>query len=184
MSRHQVVSLAAVLLAVITAGAWWIQSDGAGGSIALQADAHAIEAPELLADLRDEVIDRFGALPREAETLFDLVGLKYPLRKLGIIKLEQGPANLVFSFGDHSPLAPETLLAFIAQSRPRKSPGKKEPRPKRGLRVPAKNPAPAPEPVRLTPDQRLIIALDEHIEQEELFRRINAVLGFLGAQAG
>ncbi|MCI5133064.1 MAG: hypothetical protein D3904_16500, partial [Candidatus Electrothrix sp. EH2] len=106
------------------------------------------------------------------------------LRKLGIIKLEQGPANLVFSFSEHSPVAPETLLAFIEQSRPEKSPGKKEPRPNRGLRVPVKNPAPVPEPVRLTPDQRLIIALDEHIEQRELFRRIDAVLGFLGGQDG
>ncbi|MCI5121827.1 MAG: DEAD/DEAH box helicase, partial [Candidatus Electrothrix sp. AUS4] len=61
------------------------------------------EDPELLADLRDEVIDRFGALPREAETLFALVGLKYPLRKLGITKLEQGPATLVFSFSEQSP---------------------------------------------------------------------------------
>lgn len=140
------------------------------------------EDPELLADLRDEVVDRFGALPREAETLFALVGLKYPLRKLGITKLEQGPAALVFSFSEYSPVSPETLLAFIEQSRPKKSP-KKEQRPLgRGLGVPAKKPASAPEPVRLTPDQRLIVALDENAEQEDLFRRIDAVLGFLGAQ--
>ncbi|WPD23727.1 MAG: transcription-repair coupling factor [Candidatus Electrothrix scaldis] len=143
------------------------------------------EAPELLADLQDEVVDRFGALPREAETLFALVGLKYPLRQLGITKLEQGPASLVFSFSEQSPVAPETLLAFIEHSRPKKSLKKKEQRPPvRGLRVPARAPASEPEPVRLTPDQRLIIALEENIAQEELFRRIDAVLSFLGAQHG
>ncbi|CAK8722641.1 Transcription-repair-coupling factor [Candidatus Electrothrix laxa] len=152
------------------------------------------EDPELLADLRDEVVDRFGALPREAETLFALVGLKYPLRQLGITKLEQGPANLVFSFREHSSVAPETLLAFIEHSRPKKSKvskklknteKKKEVRSFRGLRVPAKAPAPpAPEPVRLTPDQRLIVALDEKTEQADLFQRIERVLGFLGRQEG
>ena len=40
---------AAVLVAAIAAGAWWIQADSAGGSIPLQADAHAIEAPEMSA---------------------------------------------------------------------------------------------------------------------------------------
>jgi transcription-repair coupling factor (superfamily II helicase) len=145
------------------------------------------EDPDLLADLRDEVVDRFGALPREAETLFVLVGLKYPLRKLGITKLEQGPNNLVFSFSEHSPIAPETLLAFIEHSRPKKSKTpkkKKEVRPlSRGLRVPAKAPAPpAPEPVRLTPDQRLIVAVDENIEQGNLFQRIDTILGFLATQ--
>ncbi|MCI5196820.1 MAG: transcription-repair coupling factor, partial [Candidatus Electrothrix sp. AW5] len=120
--------------------------------------------PEQLADLRDEIRDRFGPIPRETDALFALVGLKYRLRQLGIIKLEQGPANLVFSFGQHSPVAPETLLAFIAHSQPHSQPQlkkKKEARPDRlgrlnkRLRVPTKKLAPEPgEPVRLTPDQR------------------------------
>jgi len=84
-----------------------------------------------------------------------------------------------FSFGEHSSVTPETLLAFIEQSRPNKK-AKEKVRAVGGLRVPVK--APAPEPVRLTPDQRLIIALDEHIEQVELFQRIEAVLGFLNSR--
>lgn len=145
--------------------------------------------PEQLADLRDEIRDRFGPIPRETDALFALVGLKYRLRQLGIIKLEQGPANLVFSFGQHSPVAPETLLAFIAHSQPHSQPQlkkKKEARPDRlgrlnkRLRVPTKKLAPEPgEPVRLTPDQRLIVALDENIEQVELFQRIEGILRFL-----
>ncbi|MCW5213140.1 transcription-repair coupling factor [Desulfobulbus sp. TB] len=138
------------------------------------------EDPEQLADLRDEVADRFGPIPRETEALFALVGLKYRLRQLGISKLEQGPATLVFSFGEHSPVPPETLLAFIEHSRPKKKKEKKHVRSVKGLRIPAK--APAAEPVRLTPDQRLIVMLDDNIEQSEIFQRIAAVLGFLSSR--
>jgi transcription-repair coupling factor (superfamily II helicase) len=136
------------------------------------------EDPEQLADLRDEIRDRFGPIPRETEALFDLVGLKYQLRQLGITKLEQGPNNLVFSFGEHSPVSPETLLAFIEYSRPKKKKENRVVRSVGGLRVPAKKPA--PDPVRLTPDQRLIVMLGEDVEQGETFQRIEAVLGFLG----
>ncbi len=137
------------------------------------------ENPEQLADLHDEIIDRSGPIPRETEALFALVGLKYPLRQLGITKLEQGPVNLVFSFGEQSSVAPETLLAFIEHSRPKKGKkkDKKKTQPVRGLRIPAM--APAPEPVRLTPDQRLIVMLDENIEQVDVFQRIEVVLDFL-----
>ncbi len=138
--------------------------------------------PEQLADLRDEIRDRFGPIPQETDALFALVGLKYRLRQLGIIKLEQGPANLVFSFGQHSPVAPETLLAFIAHSQPQPK-KKKEARPdqlNKRLRVPSvPTKQLAQEPVRLTPDQRLLVALDENIEQVELFQRIEEILRFL-----
>jgi transcription-repair coupling factor (superfamily II helicase) len=117
--------------------------------------------PELLADLRDEIIDRFGPLPPEAETLFTMIGLKYPLAGLGISKLEQGPANLVFSFVETTPVEPQTLLRLVETSRP----GKK----KRAGRS-------APDPVRLTPDNRLIVELDE---KENLFKKIESVLEFL-----
>jgi transcription-repair coupling factor (superfamily II helicase) len=130
------------------------------------------EDPELLADLRDEVIDRFGPLPSEADTLFAMVGLKYPLRKLGISKLEQGPANLVFSFVEHSPVAPETLLAFIEQSRIKK---KKNSRKGGGFRSSTQS-AVEPVPVRLTPDQRLIVDVGE---EKNIFQQIEKILRFL-----
>ncbi len=117
--------------------------------------------PAQLADLRDELIDRFGPLPPEAETLFTMIGLKYPLRKLGISKLEQGPANLVFSFVDTSPVDPVVILDLIARHAPKK---------KKGYTGAAAN------PIRLTPDQRLIVAIDE---KENLFKRIDTVLEFL-----
>ncbi len=114
--------------------------------------------PDVLADLKDEIIDRFGQLPPEAETLFTMIGLKYHLRQLGISKLEQGPAHLVFSFVDETPVEPAAFLALIAaHPRPKKKGGA-------GKNV---------DPVRLTPDRRLIVSMEN---QEDLFKRIWTVL--------
>ncbi|MCI5119408.1 MAG: hypothetical protein D3913_16020, partial [Candidatus Electrothrix sp. LOE1_4_5] len=70
-----------------------------------------------------------------------------------------------------------------SQPQPKK---KKEARPdqlSKRLRVPSvptKQLAREPvEPVRLTPDQRHLVALDENIEQVELFQRIEGILRFL-----
>ncbi|CAK8714448.1 MAG: transcription-repair coupling factor [Candidatus Electronema aureum] len=124
-------------------------------------------APEQLADLKDELIDRFGPLPPEAETLFSLLALKHPLRCLGISKVEQAPVGLVFSFSEQTTVAPETLLAFIERFR------LKQPKLLR------KGQKPAPEPVRLTPDGRLIVALKT---EPELFAQLAAILRLLGWQ--
>lgn len=124
-------------------------------------------APEQLADLKDELIDRFGPLPPEAETLFALLGLKHPVRRLGISTIEQAPAGLVFSFTETTTVAPETLLAFVERFRPKQA------------KVLKKGQKPEPEPVRLTPDGRLIVALNS---QQKVFGQIDSVLRLLGWQ--
>jgi transcription-repair coupling factor (superfamily II helicase) len=127
--------------------------------------AAGMAAPEQLADLKDELIDRFGPLPPEAETLFALFALKHPLRRLGISKVEQAPAGLVFSFSEQTAVAPETLLAFVERFRPKQA------------KVLKKGQKPAPDPVRLTPDGRLIVAVQA---EGDLFEQIEAVLRLLG----
>ena len=59
-------------------------------------------SPAELADLHAELVDRYGALPREAETLFTVIGLKHRLRGLGISKLEQSArcAHFLLQQGD------------------------------------------------------------------------------------
>ena len=70
-----------------------------------------------LADIQDEFADRFGPLPPETANLFEIIALKNRLAKLGISKLEQGPANLVFSFHPSTPVPPERILALVNQRR-------------------------------------------------------------------
>ncbi len=110
---------------------------------------------EELLDFRAEMEDRYGALPTEAEHLFQVIGLKQQLRRLGIQKLEQGPDNLIFSFIENPPFDPQLLVTLIS-----KKPGKKS------LRT-------ASRPLRLTPDGRLVVPLQS---QTELFPQIETVL--------
>jgi len=122
--------------------------------------------PEQLADLQEELLDRFGPLPPEAENLFSLLRLKHSLRTLGISKVELAPVGLVYSFSETTSVMPETLIAFVERFRPKQA----KP-PARGQKPPA------PDPVRLTPDGRLIVAVQA---EGEVFEQIEAVLRLLG----
>ncbi|RUM34589.1 MAG: hypothetical protein DSY50_06290 [Desulfobulbus sp.] len=87
-----------------------------------------------------------------------MIGLKYPLRKLGISKLEQGPAHVVFTFVENSPVDPGMLLELINKARPRKRKGQRKP---------------TDDPIRLTPDHRLLVAISD---QDNLFDKIHTVI--------
>jgi len=107
---------------------------------------------EELLDLQEELIDRYGPLPKEARTLLAIIDLKQQLRSFGINKLEQGPDALIFSFIKNPPVEPQQLLNLIQQKPDKKRPGKM---------------------IRLTPDQRLIVPMGG---TDDLFARIQAVL--------
>ncbi len=110
---------------------------------------------EDLDDFAAEITDRYGTMPPEANNLLATIGLKQELQQLGILKLEQAPAGLIFSFIDNPPFEAQNLLNLIQQK-----PGKKHKQ----------------QQPRLTPDQRLIVPLQEG---SDLFPQINAVLNTL-----
>ena len=60
-----------------------------------------------------EMVDRFGALPREVEHLLQVVAIKALCRRANVEKLEAGPKGVVLSFRDNIFANPEGLLAFI-----------------------------------------------------------------------
>ena len=107
---------------------------------------------EELADLMEELADRYGSLPVEAQTLFYLIRLKQQLRACGISKLEQGPKTLIFSFIDNPPIDQQRILRLIEQ----------KPEKKRAV-----------QPVRLTPDSRLVVPFKE---DEQLFAVIDRTI--------
>jgi transcription-repair coupling factor (superfamily II helicase) len=108
-----------------------------------------------LAELEEELVDRYGPLPPEGRTLLAIIALKQRLRVLGISKLDQGPDCLIFSFMPATPVAPERILSLIQQKPDKKSRG---------------------QSIRLTPDQRLVVPLSYH---EDLFARITSLLDTL-----
>ncbi len=92
----------------------------------------SVTTPEALADLTDELTDRYGPLPEETSNLLAVVSLKEDLQRLRVTKLEQGPTSLVFNFHHRTPVAPQQILILIQQSK-----GK----------------------IRLTPDGRLVVQI-------------------------
>jgi transcription-repair coupling factor (superfamily II helicase) len=102
-------------------------------------------------DIRDELRDRYGELAFEVQNLFEIVSLKIKLRKLKIIKLEQGKDTLVFSFLEHAPIRPESILQMMDKSK---------------------------EKIRFTPDARLIVR-SSFDSSEAVFQKIEEIVNQL-----
>jgi transcription-repair coupling factor (superfamily II helicase) len=60
-----------------------------------------------------ELIDRFGKLPREVNTLLLVVRIKAMCKKAGIAKLDGGPKGATIQFHNNRFASPEGLVAFI-----------------------------------------------------------------------
>ena len=64
-----------------------------------------------------ELIDRFGKLPREVNTLMLIVRIKAMCKRAGISKLDGGPKGAVIQFHNDKFASPEGLVAFIQDQR-------------------------------------------------------------------
>ena len=69
------------------------------------------------AGLRDELLDRFGALPRETENLLGVIRLKIAARELGVSKLELAGEELQLTAAAESRVDPLRLLALLENAR-------------------------------------------------------------------
>jgi len=88
---------------------------------------------ETLADIKDELRDRYGALPDETLNLLGIISLKEDMYDLRVKRLDRGDNSLVLSFTETTPLDPPRLLETINSSK--------------GL-------------MRLTPDSRLVVNIE------------------------
>jgi transcription-repair coupling factor (superfamily II helicase) len=64
-----------------------------------------------------ELIDRFGKLPREVNTLMLVVRIKAMCKRAGIAKLDGGPKGATIQFHNDKFASPEGLVAFIHDQR-------------------------------------------------------------------
>jgi len=64
-----------------------------------------------------ELIDRFGKLPREVNTLLLVVRIKAMCKRAGIAKLDAGPKGATITFHNNKFASPEGLVAFIQDQR-------------------------------------------------------------------
>ena len=66
-----------------------------------------------LAELRAELVDRFGPLPLSAEQLLDVVQIRVAARLLAVEKIEAGDGKALVTFAPSTPLDPERLIRAI-----------------------------------------------------------------------
>ncbi len=66
--------------------------------------------------IRDEMIDRYGSLPDEAENLFEVIRLKARARKLGIAAIDLSNGEIVLTAADRSRVDPQRLLDLLQQA--------------------------------------------------------------------
>jgi transcription-repair coupling factor (superfamily II helicase) len=74
-----------------------------------------VESIAQLEDLQSETIDRFGLLPEPAKNLFSIAQLRIDAERLGVERLDIGPAAGSVSFLDSTPLDPGALILIVQQ---------------------------------------------------------------------
>jgi transcription-repair coupling factor (superfamily II helicase) len=74
---------------------------------------------DAVAELRAELMDRFGPLPTPAEQLLDTVRIRVAARDLGIERLEVGEGKALITFSAATRLDPQRLVVAIQKSRGR-----------------------------------------------------------------
>lgn len=79
----------------------------------------AIQTQEEYYDMQEELEDRYGDLPKSAQTLLEMVLLKAEAHTLGITSISQKGANILVEFRPDAPLDPERLTKLLAESRGR-----------------------------------------------------------------
>ncbi len=67
--------------------------------------------------IRDELLDRFGRLPREAENLLEVIRLKIFARRLGILRIETLRGELVLQVASPSRIDPDRLIGLLSHAR-------------------------------------------------------------------
>ncbi len=108
----------------------------------------SIKDEEELLDLRAELSDRYGPIPRELNNLIAIISLKLLLKEYRISKLEQGNNVLALTFLEDTPVTPDKILSLVARNK---------------------------EKNKFTPDGKLIIRTKMK-KPEEVFDRIKQIL--------
>jgi transcription-repair coupling factor (superfamily II helicase) len=66
--------------------------------------------------IRDEILDRFGSLPVEAENLIGVIRLKVLARKLGVVAVDAGKGELVLTAAETPNIDPQRLVNLLTQA--------------------------------------------------------------------
>jgi transcription-repair coupling factor (superfamily II helicase) len=63
--------------------------------------------------IREELIDRFGKIPKEVDHLLEVIKVKVLLTKLSIKKFEETPSQFVLTFDESTRVSPQRVVDFV-----------------------------------------------------------------------
>ncbi|MCE3233187.1 MAG: Mfd, transcription-repair coupling factor, partial [Rickettsiaceae bacterium] len=69
-----------------------------------------------LESIAAEMIDRFGALPKEVSNLLDIMKIKQMCIAAGIDKIDAGPKGIILSFHKNTFKNPDALISYISKN--------------------------------------------------------------------
>jgi transcription-repair coupling factor (superfamily II helicase) len=81
--------------------------------MALYKRASQVRSPAEIQALRDEVRDRYGALPPQVDALLGYAGLRLRSEALGVVQADLAGGALHLRFAPTTPLAPEALVPLV-----------------------------------------------------------------------
>jgi len=65
--------------------------------------------------IREELIDRFGKIPKEVNDLLEVIKVKILLTRLSIKKFEETPSQFVLTFDQSTKVSPQRVVDFVHQ---------------------------------------------------------------------
>ena len=76
-----------------------------------------VESEQQLADVRTEMLDRYGPLPTAVETLFRYAELKLISQRLGVASVDRKRDQIAIKFTEAAPIDGERLARFVSSER-------------------------------------------------------------------
>jgi len=70
---------------------------------------------EEVESIREELIDRFGKIPKEVDHLLEVIKVKILLTRLSIKKFEETPSQFVLTFDENTRVSPQRVVDFVQQ---------------------------------------------------------------------
>ena len=75
------------------------------------------KTPDQIDGLLEEIVDRFGKLPPQAQTLIDVHRLRVLSQPYGVVKVDAAPSVIQISFRANPPIEPMKIIELIQKNR-------------------------------------------------------------------
>ncbi|MBC7993115.1 MAG: transcription-repair coupling factor [Rhizobacter sp.] len=75
------------------------------------------EKPEQIDTMLEEITDRFGKLPPQGQTLFDVHRLRVLAKPYGVVKIDAAPQLMIISFRPNAPVDAMRIIELVQKNR-------------------------------------------------------------------